>query len=257
MSMRPPDPAFAEPAQADLYDVLDPDRSDLDAYAALVAELGASRVVDVGCGTGCLAVRLAAGGMRVIGVDPAGASLAVARTKPHADLVRWIEGDATALSALSDPVDLVVMTGNVAQVFVADEDWSRTLAAIARILRPGGRLAFETRRPQARAWERWDIAGETRRLPDGRDARVSRTVTRIALPLVTFSTTITIGDQTLRSDSTLRFRERHELRDDLARHGFTVDEVRDAPDRPGLEWVFLTRRTAAAVAPGQSPSSGG
>jgi hypothetical protein len=46
----------------------------------------------------------------------------------------------------------------------------------------------------------------------------------------------------LTSDSTLRFRERDEISADLARAGFVVDEVRDAPDRPGREWVFVAGR---------------
>jgi hypothetical protein len=46
----------------------------------------------------------------------------------------------------------------------------------------------------------------------------------------------------LTSDSTLRFRDRDELERALARTGFTVDEVRDAPDRPGRELVFIARR---------------
>jgi hypothetical protein len=29
----------------------------------------------------------------------------------------------------------------------------------------------------------------------------------------------------------------------LARAGFTIEDVRDAPDRPGSEWVFIARRT--------------
>ena len=58
--MRPPDALFADPRLAVLYDALDGDRSELDAYEALVDEAGARSVVDVGCGTGSLAVRLAA-----------------------------------------------------------------------------------------------------------------------------------------------------------------------------------------------------
>ena len=45
------------------------------------------------------------------------------------------------------------MTGNVAQVFVSDEDWSSTLDAVHGCLRPGGWFVFETRRPEARDWE--------------------------------------------------------------------------------------------------------
>jgi predicted RNA methylase len=57
--MREPDLVFADPRFAVLYDILDPDRSDLDVYAAIVDELGASSVIDIGCGTGSLAVLLA------------------------------------------------------------------------------------------------------------------------------------------------------------------------------------------------------
>jgi len=57
--VRPPDPAFADPRLAVLDDVFDDDRSDLDAYVAIIEELSASSIVDVGCGTDSLAARLA------------------------------------------------------------------------------------------------------------------------------------------------------------------------------------------------------
>ncbi len=79
--MRAPDPAFADPRLAFLYDVLDDDRSDLDAYMAIAEEVRASSVIDIGCGTGSLAVRLARSGRTVVGVDPAGASLDIALAK--------------------------------------------------------------------------------------------------------------------------------------------------------------------------------
>jgi hypothetical protein len=46
----------------------------------------------------------------------------------------------------------------------------------------------------------------------------------------------------LTSDSTLRFRGRGELADSLAAAGLVVDEVRDAADRPGREFVFIARK---------------
>jgi 2-polyprenyl-3-methyl-5-hydroxy-6-metoxy-1,4-benzoquinol methylase len=64
---------------------LDSDRSDLAAYAALGDEFSARSVLDIGCGTGTFACILAGRGVRVIGVDPARASLDVARAKPGAD----------------------------------------------------------------------------------------------------------------------------------------------------------------------------
>lgn len=72
-----PDAIFDHPRLALLYDVFDDDRSDLTHYVALLNELGATSVLDVGCGTGSLAVLLASRGVSVTGVDPAEASLAV------------------------------------------------------------------------------------------------------------------------------------------------------------------------------------
>jgi ubiquinone/menaquinone biosynthesis C-methylase UbiE len=84
-------------------------------------EFRASSVLDVGCGTGTLACLLAQRGKLVAGVDPASASLAVARAKPGGDTVRWVHGDASTVAGLQ--VDMACMTGNVAQVFVDDHDW--------------------------------------------------------------------------------------------------------------------------------------
>jgi SAM-dependent methyltransferase len=236
-----PDAVFAEPRQAVLYDVFDNDRGDLEAYERIADEVGARHVVDVGCGTGSLAVRLAELGFAVIGVDPAEASLDVARAKPGAELVTWVPGDATALVGLVTAADLAVMTGNVAQVFVTDEDWNATLRAVRACLRPGGWFVFETRRAEVRDWETWDVAPSPVAMPDGRVAIVSRTVTEVALPLVTFEGTTALGAEIMRSTSTLRFRDRDEIEGDLHRHGFDVLDVREAPDRPGKEMVFVTQ----------------
>jgi SAM-dependent methyltransferase len=240
--MRPPDAGFADPRLAVLYDFFDSDRSDLDVYEAIVDELSAGKIVDVGCGTGQLATRLAARGLEVVGVDPATASVQVARGKPHADRVTWIDGDATALVDRVCDADLAVMTGNVAQVFVEDRDWSETLSAIHAALRYGGWLVFETRAPEVRAWEQWTTPATEVMLPDGRQGLDSMTVTEVALPLVTFESDLVLADETLKSLSTLRFREYDEIGADLRQHGFEVAEVRDAPDRPGKEWVFFARR---------------
>lgn len=136
------DPIYADARLAAVYDSFDAHRQDLDAYVQLTHELGAQRVVDLGCGTGCLALRLVGPRRTVTGVDPARASLDVARTKPHADQVVWLEGDAAAIPWGLD-ADLVVMTGNASQAVLTDETWNATLRNVHAALRPGGYFVFE------------------------------------------------------------------------------------------------------------------
>jgi SAM-dependent methyltransferase len=237
-----PDAIFADPTLARLYDPLDPDRRDLDAYLALARELGARSVLDVGCGTGTFAVLLAAEGLDVVGVDPAAASLDVARGKPGAGRVRWLHGDATTLPPLQ--VDLATMTGNVAQVFLTDDDWAATLGGVRAALAPGGHLVLETRDPARRYWERWTREHTHARtdVPGFGVVETWTEVTDLSLPLVTFHGTFVLADgRELHSDSTLRFRGHDEVEVSLEAAGFVVEQVRDAPDRPGLEWVFVAR----------------
>jgi SAM-dependent methyltransferase len=245
------DPAFDEPRLAAIYDALDPDRSDLEVYVAMVEEFGARSVLDLGCGTGTFALMLAERGIEVIGVDPAGASLDVARARPGADRVTWIHGDASAIPA-SVRVDAVTMTANVAQVFLTDADWLATLGAVHAALRPGGRLIFETRDPARRAWEGWTkaLTRSTTDIPGVGRVTDWVQVTDVVDDgeLVAFeSPNIFEADGTvITSHSTLRFRSRAAVEESLVASGFVIDEVRDAPDRPGLELVFIARRSAAA-----------
>jgi SAM-dependent methyltransferase len=240
-----PDAIFAHPRLAGVYDTFDGPRDDLAAYVSIAAELRADRVLDVGCGTGCLAILLAAADRTVAGVDPAAASLDIARSKDENGAVTWIHGDAAAVPGAS--ADLAVMTGNVAQVFLSDADWARVLQAIGAALRPRGHLVFETRRPGRRAWEEW--AGETslvrRDVPGSGPVERRLEVTAVDLPFVSFRYTYTFlaDGAVLTSESTLRFRERDEVESSLAARGYRVLDVRDAPDRPGREFVFIAERT--------------
>ncbi|MBC9715820.1 class I SAM-dependent methyltransferase [Streptomyces sp. TRM66268-LWL] len=238
------DECFGHPRLAAIYDVLDGDRPDLDTYLRMATEFGARQVLDIGCGTGVFALLLASRGIEVTGVDPALASLDVARSKPGGERVRWIHGDAGAAPPLQ--ADLATMTANVAQQIVAPEAWRQTLRSAHATLRPGGHLVFETRDPARRAWEEWTREASYRLtdIPGAGEVESWVELLDVSLPLVTFRWTYVFAadGQTLTSDSTLRFRERSEIEADLFAHDYTLDSVRDAADRPGREFIFVAHR---------------
>src|SRR4051794_300433 len=62
-----PDAIFEDQRLVSIYDALDSDRQDLDVYAAMIDEFGSKTVIDLGCGTGLLARRLARSGVTVTG----------------------------------------------------------------------------------------------------------------------------------------------------------------------------------------------
>ena len=241
-----PDAIFAHPRLAPVYDAFDGDRDDLAAYLDIAGELGADQVLDVGCGTGCLAVLLAESGRTVVGVDPAEASLEVARAKKATGRITWVHGDATTVPAFG--ADLALMTGNVAQVFLTDAGWGQALAGIHAALRPGGYLVFETRRPERRAWEDWaaDAGPVTLDIPGTGPVEQRREVTDVSLPFVSFRCTYRFlaDGAVITSDSTLVFRHRDEVEASLLAHGYRVLDVREAPDRPRREFVFIADRTS-------------
>jgi len=240
-----PDAIFAHGRLAAIYDALEAERNDLEEYVAVAEKLGARRALDIGCGTGTFALMLAERGLEVTGVDPAEASLDVARAKTGAERVRWIRGDATTLPALE--VDLATMTGNVAQAILPPSDWEGTLRGVFRALRPGGHFIFETRNPDYRGWLEWNRAASFSVTHIEGVGAVDHGVelTEVSLPLVAFRWTFVFPDgEVLTSDSTLRFRARDEIEAALLEQGYVIADVRDAADRPGREFVFVARRPA-------------
>jgi SAM-dependent methyltransferase len=208
------------------YDELNPSHDDYRFYAALAHELDATRVLDLGCGTGVLARILASGGHTVVGIDPDPDMLRVARGKPGADQVDWRLGYSD--SAGTGSVDLAVMTGHVAQVFIEDEDWHTVLTHLHRALAPGGTLAFETRNPGAKGWEAWTREATLRTVPTeaGRVEFWHETV-EVDLPRVaydTFTRNLDTGEAS-RTRNRLAFRDHDTLRASLSDAGFEIVTV--------------------------------
>lgn len=243
---------FDDPRLAALYDIECSGRSaDTDFYLALAAELGANTIVDIGCGTGVLAVDLAAAGHVVIGLDPSPAMLAIARSRPGGGQVSWIHGYA---DRLPDAVaDLVVMTGHAAQYFLTDEAWLEVLGHAHRALRPGGRLAFEMRNPLARGWESWTEADSRRTYPhpDGGTfdswTQVVQVVDLEHGPTVTHHGHTVLPDgEHVEAPETLRFRSLTQLTQSLRTAGFalarTYGDWDRSPARDSSEELIVIAR---------------
>lgn len=241
----------------EVYDAVCTWSRDDEYFCRLIDEVGATRVLDLGCGTGRLTIPLAAENRRVVvGVDPAAASLAAARRKPDAERVRWVQGTAEVLRDLDGgPFDAVVMTAHVAQLLVDDDELHRTLTDIAAALAPGGMLAFDSRDPNARGWERWNRRDSERCVPlaGGREVLTWVDVDRVhgavdTGPTVDITHHYVFDDGDLaESRASLRFRTEDQLRAALTATGFTVDAVYGGWDRepigaPDGELLFVARR---------------
>lgn len=217
---------FRDPRLVTVYDAECPWSREDDYFLSVVNETPSSRLLDLGCGTGRLALGMAVCGHAVTGVDPARASLEAARAKPGADRVTWVEGHSRVLPDAA--FDVAVMTSHVAQFFVEDDDWTRTLADLRRALMPGGRLVFDTRDPQARRWERWNPVDSQRRitLPDSGVVTAWTEVTAVRDGAVSFTHHYTFPDgQELLSTATLRFRAEADIRSSLHNAGFRIEHI--------------------------------
>jgi len=112
----------------------------LDALAVAPGE----RLLDVGCGTGNLALAAAARGARATGVDPAAGLVARARERPGADAVDWAIMEGEELPVAENAFDVVASC--FAVIFAPDA--ARAAAGLRRAVAPGGRIGLTAWLPE-------------------------------------------------------------------------------------------------------------
>ncbi len=136
---------------AETYDTVVPDwPGEIDFYRGLAAESMAKgqAVLEIACGTGRVAIRLAQDGVDVVGLDLSAAMLAVAREKSREmSNVRWVEGDMRAFD-LGEAFGLVIIPGHSFQNILTADDQVATLRAIRRHLVPQGLLVVHVDQPE-------------------------------------------------------------------------------------------------------------
>jgi SAM-dependent methyltransferase len=245
-----PTPEFTDPRQVAIYDAVNSYEpgTQPDFYLGVAEEVSAQTVIDLGCGTGIITLELAMRGYRMIGVDASPVMLQVAMHKPGADRVQWVEGGAGQLG--TPGADLAIMSGHVAQFILADGEWLEALAGVHEALRVRGYLAFESRDPRAREWERW--TERKRIIPDspygGIESWTEVTGVEGDVVYAVGHRRLLRSNEELISPFALRFRSEELLRQTLTSSGFSVENVFGDWDRrpsaPGeRELIVVARRS--------------
>ena len=147
-----------------VYDQVNQWGKDADFFMELLKSTESKTVADLGCGTGRITVEMAKAGYNVTAIDPNAEALHYAKKKAYAQDVTWIVGDSAELEPVA--YDAVIMTANVAQVFITDESWQTVIHDAYCALKPGGHFIFDTRNPNAKAWEEWQKDDSVDQLQD-------------------------------------------------------------------------------------------
>lgn len=242
------DPHYTNSRLAALYDLDSPWGEDTDFYLAVAGSEPLS-IVDIGCGTGTLAGGLNAAGHRVTGVAPAQAMLDVAPKNPFAAEVVWQQARADSFQ-LDELCDLATMTGHAFQVLLSDSEIQGALMNIYRSLKEEGLLVFESRNPDLN----WDEIWDTENIWQTREGEVRQIRTGFLRDgeRISFRHSFEFNDETLVSDSVLRFASLPDIRRLLELTAFEVIEMlgnwRGKKFEPlDQEMIFIAQKKAPLV----------
>jgi SAM-dependent methyltransferase len=101
-------------------------------------------ILDLACGTGNIALRLARLGLEVSGIDGSAAMVAVAQKKALAEhlSVRFSQGDFRTFT-LEEPVELVISLYDSLNYLLTEEDLAQAFQQVERVLCPQGYFIFD------------------------------------------------------------------------------------------------------------------
>ena len=217
---------YTEARLVAVYDLFNAGDRDCTFYASRIGT-ARQRILDLGCGTGTFARRLAAAGHDVVAIDPAPAMIEYARRQPDADAVRWL---ACALDGLPPGAsfDAVVMTGHAFQCLLTDAEIDATLRGVRRVLAGGGRFLFDTRNPRVEPWRAWTPQASASRVtsPEFGVIELRHAVAAIDGPIVSFDTVYRFvrDDMQVTNTSRLRFVTQAGLQARIAAAGFSTTD---------------------------------
>jgi 2-polyprenyl-3-methyl-5-hydroxy-6-metoxy-1,4-benzoquinol methylase len=238
-----PDNHYENSRLADVYDLDSPWSIDRDFYLSLAGDTKI-KILDLGCGTGLLCNAYANQNHDVTGIDPSIAMLNVARTKPHGKDIEWIQSSAQTFH--SDKLfDLIIMTGHAFQVLLNDDDILATFASMRKHLDSGGLIVFESRNPAINWAAQWnyEMVLETPECV----VHESRRFIAMENDRMTFELLYQFPDETLISESELRFLSRNDIEERLTACGLYADKIfgdwdgTSFNEKRSPEMIFLAR----------------
>lgn len=212
-----------------VYDQVNGWGKDDEFFLALLKKSNIKTIADLGCGTGRLTTHFAEAGYQITAIDPNEEAIEYAKSKEYHGEVTWIVGDSTNLK--TNTYETIIMTANVAQVFLTEESWKNVVADAFRALKPGGHFIFDTRNPLAKVWEEWekdttpDVATD---LVNGEPLEIWTQYEGLVDDVFTFYETVKrtrTGEVVIHEKMQLKFRTQEAIYESLKKEGFSQIQV--------------------------------